>query len=373
MPNVGKDSQKRNLFNSLLQMSDVQLIAIDILSSKHQQEWERFLSTCRESTFFHTFHSKELLKFGGGHQLYWGLWVNDALEAIWPTSLLPSFGGTVLRIIRPPAATERVGRQLLCKMLTHISESTRKKNALRWSADVPEGSQFVQFASHCGFEIGACPYYSYAVNTGLDTSVLWNRLAGEARTAVRKAGKQGLEVGEPRGPDDLSTFFSIYRSTMERRHLTNYFPLSSSLLPLLSLMIRKQEVKVFTASDRNRIVAGILLLLHKNNALWWIGGSLQDSWKMRPNEMLIWHAIEWASNSGFSELELGWAPTEMPGLQLFKRHLGAQRVNLVHLTLPINPLRDLLTTALVRTGNEMRRRGIIPRRLLALASRNRWF
>jgi len=359
-----------------MQVSDAELMLVDVLSSRHRQEWEHFLTICQESTFFHTVHSKELLEFGGGDVLYWGLWLDDRLEAIWPTSLLPCFGGTMLRIIRPPAVTQRIDLALFRKMLAYISDAAMKKKALRWSGDMPERSHFLRFASQCGFGIEGSPYWDYIVNTNLEADILWKRLGQSARTAVRRATKQGLEVREAQEPEELSTFFSIYRSTMERRQVANYFPLNSSLIPLLTRMIRREEVKLFTASDGNRMVAGILLLLHKRTALWWLGGSLQDSWKMRPNELLVWHAIEWASKSRFSELDLGWAgmyKTGLDGLQLFKRHLGGQRVNLVHLALPINRTRDLLTTTLVRIGGVMHKRGLIPKHLLALASRNRWF
>ena len=354
------------------------MVTIDVLTPKHREEWDKFTLASPEATFHHTFDWAETLHVGYGViPSFWGLWLNSELAAIWPSCLVPAFGGRILfahSTDGAPVVKEGLNPQLLGSMVAHVLETARKQGVLHWSFDVPQKSYFVKFAPRWAFKSAPSPRCTYTLDTTQEPEILWKRLASEVRTAVRKAKKHGLEAKDSQESDDFTAFLSAYQSTMRRRQLTD-FRNPRSLVTLFSGLAHEGKAKLFVATDRNRLVAGVFLLLHKQTAHWWIGGSYPDSWRLRPNELLLWTAIEWASKSGYRHLDLGGTPSRRThGLNIFKRHLGAERVELTRLTLPINPLKDILTTKLASTYRMFKERGLIPRSLADMILRgNLWF
>jgi len=205
-----------------------------------------------------------------------------------------------------------------------------------------------------------------------DVDLLWRDLAGQVRTAVRKAKNQGLNVYRATAREEMCDYFDIYQSTMERH---NRKGLSRQFFDLLyDRLVRNQKAMILLVSDRSRVLAGIILLLHNAKAYWWSGASLEDSWKMRPNELLLWHAIEWASKSGMCSLDLGPTPAEPDsGLNLFKRHFGAQRTDLLRFTRPIRPSRNLIATTLVTNYRSISESQLFPQSLANWLQRRFWF
>jgi len=340
------------------------------LESSDRSEWEHFISGCAESTFFHTPDSVKLIESMGQTPLHWGLWLDGELAVVWPTQLLPGFGGKALRGRWAPAIRGDVDVTLLHHTVSYIIDAT-KKEAFHWSADIREDAPFLELACQCGFERSPSRICTYVVNATLGNDVLWTRLSKKARNAIRNAMRSGLYVKQPQDLEDLTTFLSVYHSTMERLHA-----LDSSedrfLTSTLSFLMRENKAKLFTVHEQERMVGGIILLLHKQDALWWIGGSTPDSWRKRPNELLLWNAIEWASKSGFRELDLGSSPIRRThGLHLFKRHLGEQ-VNMIHLHLPLSELRDFLSDALVNVGVRLYESGVIPTPIRRLVLKRGW-
>ena len=339
--------------------------AVTVLDATNRREWEQLISSCKQSTFFHTFDSATLFRCMGQTPVHWGLWLDGELAVVWPTHLLSAFGGKVLRV-SAPATIEGVDATQLHRLVSHIVDATKKEGAFHWSADIRVDSPFLELAPRCGFESWPSRMCTYVVNTTVGHDLLWKQLASVARTGVRQARKHGLDVKQAQDPEDIRTFISIYHSTMERLHAPDYSN-DESLVSLLSVLIPEGKAKLFTAHDRESMVAGLVLLLHKQTAYWWIGGSTAESWKMRPNELLLWSIMEWASNSGLREFDLGGAPVRRGhGLHLFKRHLGGQRVDMTHLHLPLNAMKDFLVDSLVSSGIRLYESGLVPRRISSL-------
>ena len=343
------------------------MLAIEILTSKHRQDWE-VLASCEEATIFHTCAWEELLRLGCKDEtpLYWGLFLDNELAAIWPTSVIHAFGGRILYSLpHSNFGAPLVKRDItvpLQELVSHVSEAVMKRGVLHWSVDVPEDSPILGLISRCGFQIAPASSCTFTLDTRLDPNLLWERLNRDKRRNVRKAQREGLEVYEATEREELFDYFGIYQSTMKRHHrkgvTCEFFDL------LYELLVREHKAMVLLARKGNKTVAGIVLLLHNAKAYWWSGASLEDSWGVRPNELLIWHAVEWASNSGISSLDLGPTPVEVDsGLNVFKRHFGAERTDLVRFTLPIHTLRDFMATTLVASYRRLGKSKLFPQSL----------
>ena len=314
-----------------------------LLSSTQRKEWDDFVSRSQESTFYHSFDWTELVSIGAGNvPSYWGLWLDGDLAVVWPCFLTRAFGGNLLNFPYStngaPILKDNSDLDSLDEVVKYAVRAGKRQNVLHWSLDVPKQSPFANIAPRLGFECSPSPRCTYNVDTTLDSEVLWNRVGHSAKTAVRKARANGLVVDASNEPADIASFLSLYQSTMQRRQLTHLRDVDS-LAPLLQRLGEQGKTKLFVAMDGGTIIAGALLLLHKHKAHGWLGTSTPESWSRRPNELLIWTAIEWCSNCGYHNLELGGTPSDPKhGLNIFKRHLGRKTRG----TRPLGTPRQLL-------------------------------
>jgi len=344
------------------------VVVVETLSEKHKPQWDRFVETSRDATFFHTYEWDRLLRIGFRDEtpFHSGLWLDNELAAIWPASIVPSLGGRVLSSAPHspcgiPVLKGDLDIALLGRLVEHVLEVGRKKGLMRWQVDLPKDSTAVAFASAWGFGIQASRICTFVVDTTRGADVLWKDMAQQARTAVRKARKCMLRVNECFDATGISKYIHMYRSTMRRHGRQG---VSSEFFDLLLPLVHRGKARLLLASVGDKAIAGIILFVHNQRAFYWSGASLQEAWKFRPNELLLWEAMEWASNSGIISLDLGPTPSEpTSSLGLFKRHLGGKRTDMVRLTLPINRLANLFPTSAVRLYRMVIKLGLSPRPL----------
>jgi len=352
--------------------------SVKVLGLQDKEEWDDFISVLPDSTFYDTYEWAEVMRAGAGiTPFFLGFWKDKELAAIWPSSIVPAFGGNVLSCYSTtngaPIVKDRATLDCVNDIVEYVLSDAKKYDILHWSFETPRDSYFTNFADMLGFSSAPSSRCTWRLDTTLTSDVLWKKLASQARTAIRRAKKSSLEVKSSAEPDDMATFlFRIFPSTVERARGLYGFRHPDSVLPLLIRLVNEQKMKLFLAADNGKAVAGALFLLHKQNVHWWIGGSYQESWGLRPNELLMWSVIEWASESGYHNLDLGPAPSDQAhGLNTFKRHLGAEKSELVRFTLPVRHLKDTVCTNLVGAYTKARHWGLVPSFLASRTNRGR--
>jgi len=341
--------------------------SVNVLGLREREEWDDFISVLPDSTFYDTYEWAEILRAGAGiTPFFLGFWKDKKLAVIWPSSIVPAFGGNVLSCYSTtnaaPLVKDGVTLECLNDIVEYVLSDAKKYDLLHWSFEAPRGSYFTNFADMLGFSDAPSSRCTWRLDTTFTSDVLWKKLASQARTAVRRAKKSSLEVRISAESDDLDTFlFHIFPSTVERARGLYGIRHPDSLLPLLIRLENEQKMKLFLAAHNGKMVAGALFFLHKQNVHWWIGGSYPGSWGLRPNELLMWSVIEWASECGYHNLDLGPAPSDQAhGLNTFKRHLGAEKLELVRFTLPVRRLKDAVCSNLVGAYTKAREWGLVP-------------
>jgi hypothetical protein len=169
----------------------------------------------------------------------------------------------------------------------------------------------------------------YRVGLQETSERLWKNIAHNKRNNIKKAQEQGAEVVHSKSYDDLVSFYDLLKITAERvGFIPPHFNYFNSFL------------KFFEANDRSMIflvvfdhqpVAGVLVVVHGDIAYALAAGSMKETWKIRPNDLLHWKAMEWAVSKGLSWYHLGFVseppPTEDSpggGLWRWKREWNGQ-------------------------------------------------
>lgn len=211
--------------------------------------------------------------------------------------------------------------------------------------------------------------YAFSVfnvyRVGLQKSVdgLWRSVAHNKRKNVKKAQGQGVEVVQSGSYDELVSFYEMYAISGKRVGFVPY-----------SLGYFDSFLKVFGASDRVRVflavfggqhVAGVFVVVHGDTAYALGAGSREEVWRVRPNDILHWKAMEWACSEGLSYYHMGGVSEPPPvedssglGLWRWKREWNGEleKVFLYH-KVYMPRFRKFVLAPYEKTGNIARKVG----------------
>ena len=154
---------------------------------------------------------------------------------------------------------------------------------------------------------------------GVDT--LFQSLKSNMRRNIRKAKEQGVEVQRMNTREGMSEYFKLHRMTRKRHGLPpqpyRFFG------NVCDHIILKDLGSIFLSFHSGRPVAGAVFFHFGTRVVYKFGAS-DFAWQhLRANNLLMWAAIRWYCERGFSELNFGRTEPENDGLARFKAGWGA--------------------------------------------------
>jgi CelD/BcsL family acetyltransferase involved in cellulose biosynthesis len=158
---------------------------------------------------------------------------------------------------------------------------------------------------------------------------------GPVERAIRKAQRQRLQVRISRAPADLAPFYRLHLLT--RRRLGVPVQPFGFIRKLWKTILGDGLGFVVIASHDGEPVAASLFLAWNRNLIYKYGASDTRYWPLRPNQLVIWTAIEWACARGYRSLDLGRTDFENQGLRDFKLRWGAVEQPLVYSYIGCSP------------------------------------
>ena len=140
---------------------------------------------------------------------------------------------------------------------------------------------------------------------------IFSGLSSSRRANIRKAKRRGLlEVFPVTRPEELEQLYPIHIDWCRRKGIT-----PDSEEAYHQAFQQNDFVRLFAARHEKKIVAGSSFRFVKGGLIEYAGNvSTLESRKLRPNDLLMWTAIEWAAGNGFDRLSMG---ASHPFLQRF--------------------------------------------------------
>jgi hypothetical protein len=338
-----------------------QRLLFEQLTLDHKDQWEQLLRNCQYSTPFHSIEWNRVLRlsFQDENPIYLGLWQNHELIGVWPTSVLEVLAGKILSPLHlhadyfatTPAVRMGVEMSSLHQLVSDIMHlMNRQHHILSWSLRIPRNRPFIEIARYCGFEVESSDSLpAIVLHTQTNPESFWEKCPhGGLRTCVRKAERNGLEVRESTDSSDLREYFYA-------KYPQAYYEPTPELLRELSFWVRihqlvmdRGKAKLFVTINQDRIIGGAIVFFEDNRAYLWNMGSLERTWSMHPNHILVWNLINWAYDSGIESIDFG---SGTAGSNYFVRRnlTDYELVNQAVLTLPVSKFRHKLQYGLVRT------------------------
>ena len=153
---------------------------------------------------------------------------------------------------------------------------------------------------------------------------------------IRRAEREGLTVRQGSSPDDLlDTFYRLHLQTRRRQGVPVQPRRFFRLLWDYTIATGLGSVLVVEAAAQP-VAAGVFLRWNET-VVYKFGASDESSWKLRPNHMLMWHAIRTACEQGYRWFDFGRTDIGHEGLRNFKLSWGAVEEPIFHETLGAAP------------------------------------
>ncbi|MCS7337950.1 MAG: GNAT family N-acetyltransferase [Verrucomicrobiae bacterium] len=196
------------------------------------------------------------------------------------------------------------------------------KLALQWSRAA--GCRFIEFRGNGNGMPGATPslvFYGHIVDLNGGAGRAWERLDPAVRRGVRKAKEAGVDVKFSTEEEAVREFYRLHCKTRRRHGLP---PQPYSFFRNIAAHILQHGLGVVaTANWEGRAIAAAIFLWFGRRAVYKYGASDYAFQHLRPNNLVMWQAIEWLAERRYESLHLGRTSRGNEGLRRFKQGFGA--------------------------------------------------
>jgi hypothetical protein len=146
----------------------------------------------------------------------------------------------------------------------------------------------------------------------------WMDYAHKVRKNVNRARASGLQVSFSRGNDLVPEVAFVYAETMKRRAAHAFHHRRLAFFAALQEQLSEAAVWI-VVRHRGRPVAAEVVLHSSDTAYSFLGGTLDEGFAVRANDLLKHCAFEWAADSGLRRFALGGGAEPSDGIFRYKK------------------------------------------------------
>ena len=280
-------------------------------------DWDDLLLKSGDPSFFHTSAWARVIAESYGYQpVYFVRWENTRLSSVMPFMDIAS------------RLTGRRGVSLpftdYCNPFGPDKESLRQ--AVQAAIDYGRRSKwdYAEWRTTGDLIRGATPsesYLTHDLDLERSESEILSGLSENHRRNIKKAIKDGLTIRLDRSRESLGDFYRLHCRTRKRHGLPPQ-PLSF-FKNILDHVLSRDLGIIVSAVYSGRVIASYVFFHFGANAIFKYGASDTKFLSHRPNNLVMWEAIQWYQERGAMSLSLGRTEVDNQGLRRFKLSWGA--------------------------------------------------
>ena len=169
-------------------------------------------------------------------------------------------------------------------------------------------------------------YYNYTIPLRQGIAQLEESLHPSTKRAIRKARREGVTVRLGESWDDVAKFYELNVWTRKKHGV---IPQPRRFFEALYRNLLSQgKGFLLLAETAGRVVAGDLILASNATAFYKFNASDERYLHLRPNNLLLWTAVELCHDQGYEFFDLGRCSIESDGLRRFKQQWGSREAEL---------------------------------------------
>lgn len=133
---------------------------------------------------------------------------------------------------------------------------------------------------------------------------VWSNMTSKNRNMVRKARKNGLQIGHGSSPELYREFKQLYDETMLRDKAADYYYFDESMYESLMNDLPDNS-KVFYVTFDDDIVAASIIIYADGHLNYHLSGSKAEYRSFAPSNLLLYEAARWGTEQGMKSFHLG--------------------------------------------------------------------
>jgi serine/alanine adding enzyme len=197
-------------------------------------------------------------------------------------------------------------------------------------------------------------HLNYLIDLDRPSEEVLQSIGKRTRKKIRRGVRDGhVIVRDVTHRADLDDWYATLQKTYSNAHA----PLADRSLfeATFDILLPKHMAKFLIAQVEGNAAACSVELPYKDAIYGWYGGSDRAYSDYQPNEMLIWHILEWGASNGYRIYDFGGAgkPDEEYGVRDFKAKFGGELVNFGRNTCAHAPNRLKLSSAVYRLYHKL--------------------
>jgi lipid II:glycine glycyltransferase (peptidoglycan interpeptide bridge formation enzyme) len=300
-----------------------------------ETHWKAFVDNTPRGTIFHTPEMFRVFAQTKGHQsVLWAVVDNSG----YPLALLPLAHVTLMDGVLRQLTTRAIaygsvlcspnpeGLQALSLLLNTYKREAKNQALFTELRNLYELSDMQPLLGEQNFVFES--HLNYLIDLNRPAEEVLQSIGQRTRKKIRKGIRDGfVKMSEVTNTAELEHWYEILQKTYSNAQV----PLADRSLFVAAFkeLYPKGMAKFLLAQVDGVTAACSIELPYKDTIYGWYGGSDREYSDYLPNEMLIWHILEWGANSGYHVYDFGGAgkPDEEYGVRDFKAKFGGELVN----------------------------------------------
>ncbi|UKA74585.1 GNAT family N-acetyltransferase [Arthrobacter sp. FW306-07-I] len=192
-----------------------------------------------------------------------------------------------------------------------------------WATENNVVSEFIRFSL---FPHALLPYPGDVISRScnivrsleLDDNAMFLSFEKKVRKNVRKAERSGLRVEIDEHGGRIDEFLRIYDSTMKRREADDSYRFPKTFFEALHGGLAGYFAYAYVLYEQD-VISTELLLVSGFHVYSFLGGTLEEYFELRPNDLLKHEVIRWARSKGKTNYVLGGGALPGDGIERYKR------------------------------------------------------
>ncbi|MFY1575471.1 lipid II:glycine glycyltransferase FemX [Verrucosispora sp. WMMD703] len=154
---------------------------------------------------------------------------------------------------------------------------------------------------------------------------MWMEFEHKVRKNVNKARRNGVVVEVDETGDRLNDFLRIYETTMRRRGAGELYHFPRDFFETLLRDLPGQAI-FFHAQHQGRVISTELVLISSRNMYSFLGGTDEEAFDLRPNDLLKYEIFRWGHHHGQRRFLLGGGYAPDDGIFRYKKSFAPQNL-----------------------------------------------
>lgn len=156
------------------------------------------------------------------------------------------------------------------------------------------------------------------LNLNQSKEKIWAGYARNNRKNINKALREGVGVLIEETPRHFEDFMHIYRHTLERNQADKFYYFDHRFFQQIHRELQGHFIYAH-AYKGSRIISSELLLFNDTYLHSYLGGTLEQFFPLRPNNLLKHEVAMWAQSRGIKYFVLGGGRSDNDGIFRYKR------------------------------------------------------